>query len=329
MNHLELDEYLRKLDPIEEIQIKTRKNVNDFDGHELLIESGSNIPRMQEEYFFDKGPIFINKHHRYADMPLHIHSFIEINYIYSGVCKQIINGEEIVLTQGQVCMLDIDVPHSIPALGENDLLINIIMKKDTFSTSFMGKLGNSGIVSNFLANAVSENQRHDHYILFHSQDNENLQYIIKNMMCEFFDEKDYSIEIVNFYMPILFTELMRVYQLDKNFELTRVTGKTNIIELLHYIEQHYNDCSLTILAEKFNFNPNYLGNMLKERTGKTFIELVQMQRMIRASTLLKNTTKSMDDIAFEIGYESSSFFHRKFKQYFGCTPSQFRKKGKM
>jgi AraC-like DNA-binding protein/mannose-6-phosphate isomerase-like protein (cupin superfamily) len=328
LNHQQLDDYLRKLDHIEEIQIKTRKNVNDFDGHELLIERGSDIPRMQEEYFFNKGPIFINKHHRFADMPLHMHSFIEINYIYSGVCKQIINEKEVVMTKGQVCMLDKDVPHSIPALGENDILINIIMKKETLSTSFMGRLGNTGIVSRFLANAVSANQRHDHYILFHSQDNENLQYIIKNMICEFLEEKDYSLEMVQFYLPVMFTELMRVYQLDMNFELTRVSGKANIIELLHYIEEHYNECSLTSLAEKFNFNPNYLGNLLKERTGMTFLELVQMQRMIRASVLLKNTTKGIDDIAFEIGYESSSFFHRKFKQHFGCTPSQFRKKGK-
>ncbi|OLS37229.1 helix-turn-helix domain-containing protein [Bacillus sp. MRMR6] len=326
MNHQQLDNYLRKFDHIEEIQIKTRKNVNDFDGRELLIESGSNIPRMQEEYFFNKGPVFINKHHRFADMPLHMHSFIEINYIYSGACKQIINGKEIVLTKGQVCMLDIDVPHSIPALGEGDILINIIMKKETFSASFMGRLGNAGIVSNFLANAVSKNQRHDHYILFHSQDNKNLQYIIKNIMCEFFDEQDYSLEMVQFYLPVMFTELMRVYQIDMNFELTRTAGKANIIELLHYIEENYHNCSLTSLAEKFNFNPNYLGNLLKERTGMTFLELVQMQKMVRASLLLKNTTKSIDDIAFDIGYESSSFFHRKFKQHFGCTPSQFRKK---
>ena len=61
MNHQQLHDYLQKLDLIEEIQIKTRKNMNDFDGNELIIESGSNIPRMQEEYFFNKGPIFISK----------------------------------------------------------------------------------------------------------------------------------------------------------------------------------------------------------------------------------------------------------------------------
>ncbi|MBA4601376.1 AraC family transcriptional regulator [Thermoactinomyces mirandus] len=328
MNHQQLDEYLRQLDPIEKIQIKTGQNISDFDGNELLIEDESQIPRMQEDYFFDKGPIFINKHHRFADMPLHMHSFIEMNYVYSGTCKQFINGKELILNQGEVCILDLDVPHSIPALGKNDILVNIIMKKKTLSAAFLGQLGNEGIVSNFLANAISRNQRHDHYILFHSQDNKNLQYIIKNMMCEFFDEQDYSIKMIQFYMPVMFTELMRVYKFDKNFELAHTSEKTNIIELLQYIEQHYKDCSLTALAREFNFNPNYLGNMLKECTGKTFSKLVQMQRMVHASALLKNTNKSINDIAYEIGYESSSFFYRKFKQHFGCTPNQFRKNGK-
>ncbi len=325
MNHQQLDQFLRKLDDIEKIQIITHENVNDYDGNELIIEDDSSIPRLQEKYFFDKGPVYISKHHRFADMPLHMHTFIEMNYVYSGECRQLLNGKEVKLTQGQICLLDKDVPHSIPELGENDILVNIIMKKETFSTAFLGQLSNKGIVSSFLANAVSENQRHDRYILFHTENHENLQLIIRNMLCEYFDPQDYSMELVSYYMPILFTELMRVYTLDKNFELAKSSGKTNIIEILQYIEEHYKDCTLTSLAETFNFNANYLGNMLKERTGKTFLELVQTQRMINAESLLTNTDKSIDEIAFQVGYDSLSFFYRKFKELYGETPSRYRK----
>ncbi|MGM7722683.1 AraC family transcriptional regulator [Metabacillus sp. Hm71] len=325
MNHQQLDQFLRKLDDIEKIQIITHENVNDYDGNELIIEDDSSIPRLQEKYFFDKGSVYISKHHRFADMPLHMHTFIEMNYVYSGECRQLLNGKEVKLTQGQICLLDKDVPHCIPELGENDILVNIIMKKETFSTAFLGQLSNKGIVSSFLANAVSENQRHDRYILFHTENHENLQLIIRNMLCEYFDPQDYSMELVSYYMPILFTELMRVYTLDKNFELAKSSGKTNIIEILQYIEEHYKDCTLTSLAETFNFNANYLGNMLKERTGKTFLELVQTQRMINAESLLTNTDKSIDEIAFQVGYDSLSFFYRKFKELYGETPSRYRK----
>jgi AraC-like DNA-binding protein/mannose-6-phosphate isomerase-like protein (cupin superfamily) len=328
MNHQELDHYLRKLDQIEEIQIKTGENVNDFDGNELVVESEGTIPRMQDFYFFDNGPVFINKHHRFANMPLHIHSFIELNYVYSGICHQQINGQSVLLEQGQICLLDQDVPHSISALGEQDILVNIIMKKETFSKIFLGRLSNNGIVADFLANAVSENQKHDKYLLFHSQHNENLQYIIKNIFCEFFSKQEHSLAMVNYYLPILFTELMRVYQLDKNFEFRKKTSRANIVDILSYIEHHYRDCTLTAIAKEFNFNPNYLGNMLKERTGKTFLELVHTQRMIHVSTMLQHTDKSIDEIAYEVGYESPSFLYRKFKKHFGQTPSHFRKNKK-
>lgn len=328
MNHHKLDQYLRQLDDIEKIQIITKENINDYDGNEFHKEAGHSIPRLQEKYFFDKGPIFISKHHRFADMPLHMHTFIEMNYIYSGECYQVLNGKEVKLTQGQICLLDKDVPHSIPALGENDIVVNIIMKKNTFSLGFLGQLNNKGIVSNFLANAISENQHHDRYILFHSESSENLQFIVKNLLCEYFGQQDYSMEMVNYYMPILFTELMRVYKLDKNFEIERDTAKTNIVEILHYIEKNYKECTLTGLAEVFNFNPNYLGNMLKEKTGKTFLDLVQTQRMIESEGLLLNTEKSIDEIAHQVGYDSLSFFYRKFKKYHGETPNKYRMKNK-
>lgn len=145
------------------------------------------------------------------------------------------------------------------------------------------------------------------------------------MLWEFFFPSDYSTDIINALLPVMFIELMRIYQLDKNFETYEKIGRTNMMEILHYIEKNYKDCTLTSLAKVFNFNPNYLGNMLKMRTGKTFIELLQSQRMVRASVLLKNTSKSIADIAYEIGYESSSFFHRKFKEHYNCTPYQYRK----
>jgi AraC-like DNA-binding protein len=68
--------------------------------------------------------------------------------------------------------------------------------------------------------------------------------------------------------------------------------------------------------------------MLKEKTGKTFLELVQTQKMIESAALLNNTEKSIDEIAYQVGYDSLSFFYRKFKEYYGETPYKYRKKMK-
>ncbi|WP_138752193.1 AraC family transcriptional regulator [Paenibacillus sinopodophylli] len=325
MDHFQLDQYLRQLDSIEQIQVITRSNVNEFDGKELKAENSSTVPRMKEEYFFDQGPIFISKHHRFAPMPLHNHTFLELNYMFSGQCKQEINGNLVQISQGQVCMLDKDVLHRIYPLGENDILINIIIKKDSLLSRLLSRLNRTGIVSSFLSNALSENQSHDRYVLFHSENRLQLHNLIKDMMCEYFDADDLSMDMVGYYIPLVFTELMRVYRTDKNFELNHTNGQGSIIDILHYIEQNFRDCTLTGLAEAFGFNANYLGNMLKERTGQTFLALIQTQRMVQAVHLLKDPDKKIDEIAYEIGYESPGFFYRKFKDYYGQTPNRYRK----
>ncbi|MGM1020285.1 MAG: helix-turn-helix domain-containing protein [Bacillota bacterium] len=46
--------------------------------------------------------------------------------------------------------------------------------------------------------------------------------------------------------------------------------------------------------------------------------------MLYAEMLLRHTNQNISEIAYEVGYESLGFFDRKFKEYSGYTPSQYR-----
>ncbi|WP_081750716.1 helix-turn-helix domain-containing protein [Paenibacillus maysiensis] len=46
--------------------------------------------------------------------------------------------------------------------------------------------------------------------------------------------------------------------------------------------------------------------------------------MLYAETLLRHTNQNISELAYEVGYESLGFFYRKFKEYSGYTPSQYR-----
>jgi YesN/AraC family two-component response regulator len=117
---------------------------------------------------------------------------------------------------------------------------------------------------------------------------------------------------------------MRVYRQEANFRAAVRPQGADLVQILQHIESHSKDCSLSSLAQRFNFNPNYLGNLLKKRTGRTFLELLQSQRMNQAALLLKRSHKSIEDISAEVGYESLSFFYKKFSAHFGCSPGQYR-----
>lgn len=137
-----------------------------------------NIPKVvyngREMYQFNFGSLLknrsvcVNKESRFTVIPEHIHSVIEFLYVYSGHCTQIINGQSIQMAQGDICMLDTHVPHSIQPLGKNDIVITIEMKKEYLTQGFLQRLGNNGIINGFLINALSSEAAHDQYLLFHN-----------------------------------------------------------------------------------------------------------------------------------------------------------------
>ena len=81
--------------------------------------------------------ISIKRNSRFNPVPEHVHSHIEINYVYSGTCPQYIDGKPVLLKKDQVLLIDTDCPHSIDALGENDIMISMLIRKEflpVFST---------------------------------------------------------------------------------------------------------------------------------------------------------------------------------------------------
>ena len=59
-----------------------------------------------------KDMIGMIKETRFTVIPKHHHVDMELNYIYSGSCTFVINGREITLKKGDLCILDSDVWHS-------------------------------------------------------------------------------------------------------------------------------------------------------------------------------------------------------------------------
>ncbi|SHR62441.1 transcriptional regulatory protein [Mycobacteroides abscessus subsp. abscessus] len=274
---------------------------------------------------FDMNHIWVTKHSRYSVIPMHIHSFVEINYVYAGSCTQIINGKEIQLIEGDVCILDTNVPHTIKDTYEEDIIINFLLPKSFISTSFLSRLAGNGIISSFLVNSISTTQNHNRYIMFHSGQNEHLKDVIENVLLEYFQPQIFSKDIIESYMIIIFGELLRTYQDNKSQEYIG-SSKTYLGDILQYLEDNFNSCSLISTAQHFNFHPNYLSTYLKKSTGHSFKDLIQMQRMTRACILLINSNMNIDEIAHEIGYKNLGFFYKKFQELYGLTPHEYRKK---
>ena len=93
---------------------------------------------------------------------------------------------------------------------------------------------------------------------------------------------------------------------------------------MQYLEKNYKTCTLTQLAEKFGYNPNYLSAQLKHITGCSFVELKNSQQFSEAAFLLANTECAISEIMEKIGCSNRTFFYRKFEQIYGMTPREYR-----
>lgn len=97
-----------------------------------------------------------------------------------------------------------------------------------------------------------------------------------------------------------------------------------IVDIMNYIQNHYTDVTLDVLAENFNLSKPYLSKYIKVKSGMTFQEVVKQARMKRARMMLKESNKTVESIAACVGYENVEHFNRLFKKIYQMTPIQFR-----
>jgi two-component system response regulator YesN len=100
-----------------------------------------------------------------------------------------------------------------------------------------------------------------------------------------------------------------------------------IQEIIDYVrERMKNNITLREVAEQFSFSPNYLGLLFKEVTGKNFSEYLIKMRLEKACDLLKNTNLKIYEVADVVGHRYLPYFSRQFKETYGVTPLEYRRK---
>lgn len=110
-----------------------------------------------------------------------------------------------------------------------------------------------------------------------------------------------------------------------SFEFQRQEEYTPTDKILSYINQHYMDrITLEQLADHVHLSRHYLAHLFKSETGKTVFEYIMSTRLEEARRMLSCTGLSIAQIALECGFESSSYFCRRFRAAFGKTPKSLR-----
>ncbi len=105
--------------------------------------------------------------------------------------------------------------------------------------------------------------------------------------------------------------------------------KTQLLrEIVAYLNEHCTEqLRLTDVSQHFGMSPQYFCSFFKANLGRPFVQHINFLRIERASRLLRETDQPIMEIGFAVGFENFSYFIKRFRAVFGCTPSAYRKAG--
>jgi AraC-like DNA-binding protein/methyl-accepting chemotaxis protein len=120
--------------------------------------------------------------------------------------------------------------------------------------------------------------------------------------------------------------LIEVYDSIIRYNIPKDSNEMNHFEkVMKYINEHYNeDLVFEDVAGVIGISYSYLRKLVKEETGKSLIDNVNIIRIEEVKRLLLHTDLTISEIAEAVGYRNVQSVNRFFKKYEGISPSEFK-----
>ncbi|GGH20867.1 response regulator transcription factor [Paenibacillus segetis] len=96
--------------------------------------------------------------------------------------------------------------------------------------------------------------------------------------------------------------------------------------LLMIKTEYAQNITLKSVAERFQMNSTYLGQLFLKETEMKFSEYLMSYRMLLAQERIQSTSEKISYIAFSVGYNNLNYFYTHFHSFFGKSPSDLRGK---
>lgn len=140
----------------------------------------------------------------------------------------------------------------------------------------------------------------------------------------------HSRRLITANIGLLLDYCMRFYE--RQFTTREASNKEVVVRFERLLDEYFDSRApqelglptVRYFAEKVFLSPNYFGDLISKQTGKTVSEYIQQKLIGRAKELMLSTSKSMGEIAYDLGFQYPQHMSRMFKRVVGCTPNEYR-----
>lgn len=254
------------------------------------------------------------------EYPIHWHNSIEILYVLRGSINVNIDTDSFEILEKELEIINVDEAHRIYSNEDNKVLIFHI--DPYFFEKYYKDINNIFFYTNSTDDGAQEGEEYD-----------LLRNFLAKLLCEAVQKlDDYDKEIESILVDLLYHLLNNFHYL--TYEKEELKDKSEQLARYHriskYIFNNY-DSNITLqeIAKKEFLSPHYLSHEIKYATGYSFTDLVNLTRVEESVKLLLDSDLSISDISDEVGFSHVRYLNKNFKNYYGCTPLQYRKKNKL
>lgn len=254
------------------------------------------------------------------DAPYHFHPELELTWIRKGYGKRYIGGKVSDFESDDLVLVGPNVPHcwiNEIGTGEENVLATVIQFTQNFAGETFWKMPELREIGKLFELAKSG-----------LMVNGTTRQLVIAKMAELSG-------VDEFHKLVLFIEILHDISSSAEIEIVdlRSAGlafsfaETDRFQKVfaYLIENFQKEVSLKTVAGIANLTPTAFCRYFKSVTRKTLIEIVTEFRISQACLLLRTTTKPVNEICFECGFDNISYFNNTFKAITANTPLQYRK----
>lgn len=158
-----------------------------------------------------------------------------------------------------------------------------------------------------------------------------MEFLIESIEIEYHNNQDkFSKDIIISQLSTLLKYANRYYE--RQFLDRKELSNTLLEQFNNSLNQYFESGQLEVkgvpsleqLANTMSVSQRYLSDTLKKETGKTATEHIQFFLIDEAKDILLDPSKSVSEVAYELGFEYPQYFSRLFKKKVGMSPSVYR-----
>lgn len=294
------------------------KEIYSFDPAE-----NEDIVHIDAAKLLDAGKLIqIRTHTRFVHFPVHTHNFVEVVYMCEGSTHHVINGNDVILNEGELLFISQSARQEIYPASKEDVAVNFIILPEFFDYGLTMMEAENNQLRSFVIDCLTGAKEDTGYLHFKVADVLPVQNLIENLIWTIIRKEPNKRSIQQATMGLLFLQLMN--QIDRMETAEADKQQKLVMDVLSYIEEHYRDGELDKVAKQLHYDMRWLSKEIKKRTGLNYTDLVQNKRLNQAAYLLTTTNMNVIDIGLAVGYDNTSYFHRIFQKQFGTTPRKYR-----